>query len=144
MVPPDAPRPSLAVQVDPWTTTAAERRRGVLERWRELDAERRHARLASARGRRMFAQWLRLIAKHAVDTDSIARRQDPLLHYRAAAVRTDLLEIAALLERTRDPEPDCLAALYELLGNGSSSPLYCVKTDVSELYDTIDYVRSCL
>jgi hypothetical protein len=66
-----------------------------------------------------------------------------LLHYRAAAVRTDLLEIAALIERVDNPDPDCVAALRNLLANGES-PLYHRDVHVSELYATLDHIRAGL
>jgi hypothetical protein len=63
-----------------------------------------------------------------------------LLHYRAAAVRADLLEIAALLEHAHDPDPGCVAALRELL-RGERSPLYDAAVAASELRATLD--RAC-
>jgi hypothetical protein len=65
-----------------------------------------------------------------------------LLHYRVAAVRTDLLELAAILERAHDPDPACLAALHELLANGCDSPLYNADIHVSELHGTLHHLRT--
>jgi hypothetical protein len=117
---------------------------GVLQRLREHRAERKRALVVSARNRRILARWLRLTASHATDRDPIRRRHDVLLHYRAAAVRTELLEIAALLEHTHDPDPDCIAALRDLLANGCDSPLFNPDVHVSQLHGTLDYVRSGL
>jgi hypothetical protein len=64
------------------TATGTTTRTDVLERWRRHHAERK---------RRVLVQQLRRIAGRAHDTDPIRRRREPLLHYRAAAVRTDLL-----------------------------------------------------
>jgi hypothetical protein len=125
-------------------TTAPERRIGVLQRRRERRAERKHKRLVSTRNRRNLARRLRLTATHATDRDPVRRRHDVLLHYRAAAVRTDLLEIAALLEHAHDPDPDCIGALRNLLTNGCDSPLYNADIRFSELRATLDYVRSGL
>jgi hypothetical protein len=125
------------------TAGAVERPPGLLDRWQSRRAERKNARLISARNRRLLAKWLRLTANHAVDPDPIRRRHDVLLHYRAAAVRTDLLEIAALIERADSPDPDCVAALRNLLANGDS-PLYHARVHVSELYATLDYIRAGL
>jgi hypothetical protein len=122
-------------------TTSAKRQLGVVQCRRERRAERKHARLVSAGNRRRLARWLRLTANHATDRDPIRRRRDPLLHYRAAAVRTDLLEIAALLEHAHDPDPDCLAELRDLLANGCDSPLYNADIPFSQLQATLDYVR---
>jgi hypothetical protein len=126
------------------TTRAIERAPGTRDRWQARRAERKHARLISARKRRVLAKWLRRTANHAIDPDPIRRRYDVLLHYRAAAVRTDLLEIAALLERATDPNPDCVTALHDLLAHNGNSPLYDPKISFSELEAALDYVRSGL
>lgn len=127
----------------PGQTTTARRPR-FLDRLRALRVERQQAHLVSARNRRVLAQWLRRTAKHAVDPDPIRRRRDVLLHYRAAAVRTDLLEIAAKLEHAKDPDPACVTALQKLLANGCDSPLYNATVHVSELQATLDFIRSGL
>jgi hypothetical protein len=67
-----------------------------------------------------------------------------LLHYRAAAVRTDLLDIAAMLERANDPNPDCVTALHDLLAHNGHSPLYDPKISFSELEAALDWIRSGL
>jgi hypothetical protein len=126
------------------TRTGVERARGILKRRRERSAERKAARLVSVRNRRKLANWLRLIAKTAVDRDPIRRHRDVLLHYRAAAVRTDLLEIAAVLESAHNADPTRIEALHALLANGSDSPLYNARIPFSELEATLDYVRSGL
>lgn len=89
-------------------------------------------------------QWLRRTANRARDTDPIRQHREALLHYRAAAVRADLLEIAALLERTQTPNPACLATLNELLSNGCDSPLYNTRIPVAELHTTLGDIRSGL
>jgi hypothetical protein len=66
-----------------------------------------------------------------------------LLHYRAAAVRADLLEIAALLEQAHDPDLECMVAVRELLRNGES-PLYHPGVHISELYTTLHSIRAGL
>jgi len=117
---------------------------GALERWRERSAERKRVRLVSDRNRRMLAQWLRRTAETALDPDPIRRRRDVLLHYRAAAVRTDLFEIAAQLEHAYNADPICIEALHALLADGANSPLYNAKAPFAELEATLDYVRSGL
>ena len=82
----------------------------------------RRARLISPRNRRAIARWLRRTAAHTQPAHPLARRRETLLHYRVAAVRTDLLEIAAMLERVHDPDPASVAALHDLLANGCDSP----------------------
>jgi hypothetical protein len=135
----DAYPDPLDLPADAQIPTPVECHRGVVERWRA----RKHTRLMSARHRRELVRWLRLTARHATDRDPIRRRHDVLLHYRAAAVRTDLLEIAALLERAHDPDPCCIEALQELLASGDS-PLYHRGVHVSELYAALHDIRAGL
>jgi hypothetical protein len=136
------------------TTSTAERERGIVSRWREQRAERKRARLVSPRHRRVLAQSLRRTARDANDRNRTPRRDhgahacqrwcwSPLLHYRAAAVRTDLLEVAARLEQAHDPDPACVAAVRELITNGDS-PLYHPHAPVADLEATLEYVRSGL
>jgi hypothetical protein len=108
---------------------------GVGGRWREYRAERK---------RRALVQRLRGAADRALETDQISVHPGALLRYRAAAVRPDLLEIAAMLERTQTPNTACLAALDELLSNGRNSPLYNPRIPVAELHTTLDEIRSGL
>jgi hypothetical protein len=124
-------------------TTTVERE-GILDRWRAHRAERMQARLISARNRRVLAKWLRRTANCEHDTDPIRRRREALLHYRAAAVRTDLLEIAALIEHAPSPDPARVATLRDLLANGCDSPLYNPDIHISELHATLHHVRSGL
>jgi hypothetical protein len=105
---------------------------GLLERRRERTA---------ARKRRVLARWLRRIANRRPELDPIARRRQLLLHERAAAVRSELLEIAAMLEHDPDPDPASIAALHTLLANGCDSPLYNPDIHVSELRATLHHVR---
>jgi hypothetical protein len=98
----------------------------------------------SARKRRMLARWVRRTANREPRHLPLARTPEPLLHYRVSAVRTDLLEIAALLEHTHNPDPARVAALHDLLANGCDSPLYNTDVHISELLATLDYVRSGL
>jgi hypothetical protein len=107
-------------------------------------ADRKHARLMTARTRRTMARRLRDIANDANDRDPIRRRNDVLLHDRAAAMRTDLLEVAALIEQAHDPDPARIAVLRDLLANGCDSPLYNSDIHISELHATLDYLRSGL
>lgn len=72
------------------------------------------------------------------------RRHDLLLHDRVTAVRTDLLEIAVMLERSDDPDPGCVAALHDLVSDGCESPLYNPEVHVSELRATLYFARSRL
>jgi len=120
---------------------AAELGRDYLDRWRERRTIQKRTRLVSPRNRRVLARCLRTIAKHANDRDAIRRRRDVLLHYRAATVRPELLEIAAQIERMDDPDPDCVAALHDLLAHTGDSPLYDPKVPFSELEAILDEIR---
>jgi hypothetical protein len=93
---------------------------------------RRQADLVSARNRRVLAQWPRRTASYAVDPDPIRRRRDVLLHYLAAAPRTDLLQIAATLEHAHDRDPARIAALHNVPSNACDSPLYNAGIHTSE------------
>jgi hypothetical protein len=126
------------------TDTTVDDDHGILQRYRARIAARRRARLISPRNRRAIARWIRRTAAHRQPSHPLARRRETLLHYRVAAVRTDLLEIAAMLDRAHDPEPASVAALHDLLANGCDSPLYAADIHVSELLATLHYVRSGL
>ena len=121
--------------------TTVETEDGLTGRWHQRNAKRKRTRLVSARNRRALAKWVRRTANHAHDPDPIRRRREALLHHGAAAVRTELLEIAAIIEHAHDPDPAAVAALHALLANGCDSPLYNANIHVSELRATLDYVR---
>jgi hypothetical protein len=118
----------------------------IIERWRQRTASHHRARLISARNRRALARRLRRVADvtHAPPRWALGRDREPLLQLRVAAVRADLLEIAALLEHTNHPDPERVSALDRLLAAGSDSPLYDASIQVSELHAVLDYVRSGL
>jgi hypothetical protein len=130
----DKLRRPIDLPVDPPTRSPAERKLGIHERRRERTA---------ARKRRVLARWLRRTANRP-PPDPIARCREPLLHHRAAAVRSELLEIATMLERTPDPDPAIIAQLHNLLANGCDSPLYNPDIHVSELRATVHYLRARL
>jgi hypothetical protein len=92
----------------------------------------------------MLARWLRRTASRSLDSDPLRRLNDPLLHYRAAAVRTELLEIAAMVERAQNPDPACLVALHGLLANGCDSPLYNSRVPHSTLLEILRAAREGL
>jgi hypothetical protein len=133
-------RDSHAARVPASSTLAGEDERLVLWRWRQRCTERKRDRLLSARKRRMLARWLRRTANRAVDPHPVSRRRELLLCDRVAAVRGELLEIAALLEqRTQTPGllPSCIS-------DGCESPLCNPAVHVSELQATLYYLRSAL
>ena len=124
------------------TAATVERDRRTLERWLQRTAELKRARLVCRRKRRRLARQLRGTVS---DADERALRPGPevLLHHRASAVRVELLEIASLLERADDPDPDCRKDIHMLLGDGDS-PLYHPGVHISELFATLYYVRAGL
>jgi hypothetical protein len=66
-----------------------------------------------------------------------------VLRYRAAAVRRELLEIAALLEHVDNPDPDAVLAARELLRD-RAGPLYDVAVTATELRTTLENLRAAL
>jgi hypothetical protein len=137
-----ATQPTHPTSIAEPTTDIVEPGTSIRRRWHTHRSARAQARLTSARNRRILAQWLRRTANHTEHLRPRTRTREPLLHYRAAAVRTDLLEIAALLERTNNPDPARVAALHDLLANGCDSPLYNPNVHISELHATLHYIRS--
>jgi hypothetical protein len=106
-------------------------------RWHLLQSEM----LLSTRKRLTIARWLRRTANRVPEADPVRRRRELLLCDRVALVRTDLLELADLLERTEDPDPDSVNALRALLRNGCDSPLYNAELHMSELRAALYYLR---
>ncbi len=96
-----------------------------------------------ARTRRMVIEGLRAVARRSRQTGP-RRRQEILLCQRAAAVSPELLELAALLDVTDDPDPAATHALLRLLTDGGESPLYNPRVHVSELQATLAYARGRL
>lgn len=139
-----ATHPSPARSGQQQTKDATDGSAGTLGRWRARRADRKQARLISVRNRRMLARWLRRTANRAPLRRPLAISREPLLAYRAAAVRTDLLEIATLLEHTQSADAARIAALQNLLADGCDSPLYNPEIHISELRATLHYVRAGL
>ena len=111
---------------------------------RQLDSEAApgpqstHVGWRQRRNHRVLVDSLRVVARKGAGTG--VRRHELLLVDRAAAVRTIVLRIAALLDRARAPDSEACAELDKLLRNGCSSPLYNSDVHVSELYATLDFV----
>lgn len=87
-------------------------------RWRG----RKRARLLSARERRILVRWLCRSADRAPDRDPLRRQLEVLLCDRVAVARTDLLEIAVMLEHAQDPDPARVAAQRDLLSDRLREP----------------------
>jgi hypothetical protein len=112
--------------------------------WPRRARVRGSARLFTDRTRRRLVRSLRRLATRRPPRHAACRRFEVLLHERVALVRSDLLEIAALLEHERHPDPGCVVALHRLLADGCASPLYNHDIHPSELKYTLYYVRSRL
>jgi hypothetical protein len=87
---------------------------------------------------------MRRTANHSQAPHPLVRRRETLLHYRVASVRTQLLELAAILEHTHNPDPARIATLQHLLANGCDSPFYNPDIHTSELLATLHHIRSGL
>ncbi len=95
-----------------------------------------HRLRARRRAQRRVVEGLRSVARQAGPRPP-ERRFSVLLRERATLVRSELLEVAALLEITADPDPGLLARLHDLLTDGCRSPLYNRDVQVSELRATL-------
>jgi hypothetical protein len=100
------------------------------------------ARVAQRR-RLQVADGLCRVARHAAPR-ARRRRHELLLISRAAAVRTELLEAAALVRSSNDPDPECIADLHTLLTSGCDSPLYNPDVPAQQLQATLDRARTTL
>jgi hypothetical protein len=107
------------------------------------DSPGRHRRAADARQCTRLVEGLRRVARRAA-SPTPARRFEVLLCDRAAAVRFELLDLAALLQRTRNPHPEAIATLRWLLTDGCESPLYNRDVPASRLTPALDEVRAAL
>ena len=127
----------------PGAATARPRRGDIARRWRDWRERRKLAAPVSPRSRRMLARQLRRTAAEVRTPRSGGPADRVVLHYRVAAVRSDLLDIAALLEHAHDPDPECITALHDLL-RAAASPLYDPDVDPAQLSATLDHARAGL
>jgi hypothetical protein len=101
--------------------------------------DRSRKRAPKTRGNGLAAE-LRSVSRRAA-TPPRARRFDVLLCDRALAVRAELLEIAAALERISQPSGRTLEALRQLLRDGCASPLYNPAVPEERLRMALDRIR---
>jgi hypothetical protein len=94
----------------------------------------------SPRTQRTVVDGLRAVARRSRGEGG-RRRFEVLLSRRAAAVRDELLGLAALLDITDDPDPSAIDTLLGLLTDGRESPLYNPAVHACELYATLIDVR---
>ncbi len=88
-----------------------------------------------------MARQLRRLAASRPERDPVRRRYVFVLDDRVAAVRADLLQLAAMIERAPVIDARCFTELRNLLTNGCDSPLYNREIHVSELHASLYYVR---
>jgi len=74
----------------------------------------------------------------------VRRRYVQYQQDRVSAVRSELLELAALLEQAQDVDAECLAEVHRLLTSGCDSPLYNPDIHPSEMLATLYFLRSRL
>jgi hypothetical protein len=98
---------------------------------------------AARRRRTRVADGLYSVARHAAPR-ARRRRHELLLISRAAAARTALLEVAALVRCSTDPSPECMAELHTLLTSGCDSPLYNPDVPAQQLVAILDRARATL
>jgi hypothetical protein len=113
----------------------------VVAVWRTPEPHR--AKPSGRRARAIVAQ-LRRVARSHPDRDPLRRRAVLYQHDRVDAVRTELLELAALIEQARDIDPACLAEVRRLLTSGCESPLYNPDIHPSEMLAALYFLRSRL
>jgi hypothetical protein len=133
------PRPQTHQPTCPPAPVARTADQRAVARWLERHTR---ARLAGPRARRALAYALRQAAD-PTKPPSRLRRRPRTLPYRAAAVRLELLEIAALLEHAQDPDPGAIRAVRELLRD-RTSPLYDLTVDVAGDRATLEDLRKAL
>jgi hypothetical protein len=118
-----APEPSVAMILRPDT---------VAHRLTARSRDRQRLRLVGG---------LRSVARRS-HTAARARRYDVLLYERAAAVRPQLLQSAATLDRVTHPQPETLETLRWLLTDGCSSPLYNPDVPAAQLPAALDRIQA--
>jgi hypothetical protein len=99
---------------------------------------------SGTRDGRRVAGWLRGAVARATASGRLVRRSGLLLGDRVVAVQAELLEIAELLEQSRQPDAQAVTAVRRLLTDGLQSPLYNRDVHPSELLATLYFVRSRL
>ena len=109
----------------------------------ERRAARKRARLVSPRNCRSLALSLRKIAARGSAGDPMSHRHSVLLHGRAAAASSELLETADELERTLQPDPAAMTLLEALL-TSCDSPLYNPHVPAAELSQSLSRARFLL
>jgi len=98
---------------------------------------------AARRRRRHVAGGLCYVARNA-SPRARRRRHEVLLVSRAAAVGIALLQVAALVRCTTNPDPECITERHRLLTSGCDSPLYNPEVPAGQLGATLDRARATL
>jgi hypothetical protein len=98
---------------------------------------------AARRRQRHVADGLCYIAR-SVGPRTRRRRNELLLVSRAAAVRVALLQVAALVRCSTNPDPECITELHTLLTSGCDSPLYNPDVPAEQLTATLERAHTML
>jgi hypothetical protein len=88
-----------------------------------------------------LVKGLRSVSRRGATTGR-ARRYEVLLCGRADAVRSDLLEVAATLERVPNPDPSTLTTLRWRLTDGCTSPLFHPDVPMDNLVAVLEMVQA--
>lgn len=103
----------------------------------------KHSRLVRPRSRQALARELRATASLTRPRRRSATAVVPVLYDRIAAVRAQLLELAAALEDGHGQEPTSVAVIRELLRDGRS-PLYNPNVPADDLSATLTLTLASL
>ncbi len=96
------------------------------------------------RRNRRLASWAVRTAEHVPSRGRLRTSAELLIPERVEAVRSDLLEIAAVLEHLDEADRASTGLLHKLLSDGCDSPLYNADLHVSELQAALYYVKKGL
>lgn len=96
------------------------------------------------RRNRQLVAWVRRTANYVPPRGSLTTHRGFLIPERVVAVRSDLIEIAELLDQLEHPDPRCTAQLRQLLRDGCDSPLYNPELHLSELNAALYSVKARL
>ena len=117
-------------------------RRSVLSASRN-GAELVERRRVSERRRRRVADALLRAARRSAPSARVSR-SELLLTTRAATVRSELLELAALVRTLPDPDPAAISTLHALLTDGCTSPLFNEDVPADRLKVILNRVHAAL
>jgi hypothetical protein len=98
---------------------------------------------AARRRRLQVAEKLIRVARHAAPR-ARQRQHELMLISRAAAVRTAPLDVAAVVRRSTNPDPECIADLHTQLSGGGDTPVHHPDVPTAQPDTTVDRARTTL